>query len=51
MSLRDAIRTTVQDWLTVDREMSRWVWIIGTIFITPAIPLLIVYRAVYGEPQ
>lgn len=50
MKLRDAIRTTFEDWLTIDREMSRWLWIIGTVAITPVIPFVIVYRAVYGEP-
>jgi len=46
VSLRDAISTTFEDWLRVDREMPHWLWIVGTIAITPIIPLMIVYRAV-----
>lgn len=49
MTLRNAVRTTLGDWLRVDREMPRWLWVVATIAIAPAIPLVIAYRLTYEE--
>lgn len=50
MTLRNAIHTTLGDWLRVDRDMPRWLWFTATIAIAPIIPLVIAYRLTYKEP-
>lgn len=51
MKLRKAISTTFEDWLRPDPDVEGWKWLCFTIAITPAIPLVLMYRWAFVEPE
>lgn len=51
MTIRKAIRITIQDVLRRDPTLPRWLWITSTLFILPIVPLVVAYRVSYAEPE
>jgi hypothetical protein len=51
VKLRKAITVTLDDWLRRDPEMPRGMWIGFTLAIMPLLPLVIVWRLFYEEPE
>lgn len=51
MKLRKAIVVTIEDWLKRDPELGRGIWVVGTLMLVPALPLVIAFRYFYEEPE
>lgn len=51
MKLRKAITVTLDDWLRRDPAMPRREWVAYTLAIAPFVPLVIVLRLFYVEPE
>lgn len=51
MTLKKAITTTLEDWLRRDPEWSRLYWLAGTIAVAPLVPIMIVARLPFKEPE
>ena len=51
MKLSKAIRTTLEDWLRRDPGASRLWWLIGTVMLSPFVPIVAFDRTRFKEPE
>jgi len=51
MKISRALITTIDDFFKRDPEMSRLVWLGLSLIIVPILPIVVVYRAKYEEPE
>ena len=51
MKLSKAIRTTLEDWLHRDPGASRLWWLVGTVLLSPFVPIVALDRTRFKEPE